>query len=127
MIKETLKYVDKVWGEEVVIVNSDKYCCKMLLVNQDAVSSTHRHLKKTETFYTLEGYGLLIVEGKQHILAPFTRPKTIEAGERHSYKALSPLIILEVSTTHSDDDVERFALSKEYDEECKVFRGDKDV
>ena len=120
MIKENFKYVEKVWGEEVWLVNNEKYCCKILLVNQDAISSYHAHPKKQETFFTLEGYGVLVVENKQEILAPFTRPKTIEAGEKHSYKALTPLILLEVSTRHSDDDVVRYTESKAYVEDDDV-------
>ena len=120
MIKETLKYVDKIWGEEIILVNSDKYCGKLLLVNQDAISSYHLHRDKTETFYTLEGYGLLVVEGKTHTLAPFTRPKTIMPNERHSFKGLTNMILLEVSTPHSDDDVVRYTESKAYVEDDDV-------
>ena len=117
VIKETFKYVDKIWGEEIWLVNSDKYCSKLLLVNRDAISSYHCHKNKTETFYTLEGYGLLVVEGKTYTLAPFTRPKTIEPNEKHSFKGLTNMILLEMSTPHSDEDVIRFKESKAYIED----------
>lgn len=112
MRKEDFKFVDKVWGEEIWLVNNDKYCGKLLLVDQDAVTSYHCHKTKMETFYTIEGYGLLCVEGKIHTLAPFTRPKTIEPNERHSVKGLTNLIILEISTPHREDDVIRFKKSR---------------
>lgn len=112
MKKEDFKYIDKLWGEEVWLVNSDKYCGKFLLVNQGAVSSYHCHRNKTETFYTLEGCGLLVVEGKTYTLATFTRPKTIYPNERHSFKGLTNMVLLEVSTPHDDNDVVRFKKSK---------------
>ena len=112
MRKEPLITIDKVWGEELVLVNSDKYCSKLLILDRDAKSSYHYHKTKTETFMSIEGYARLVIEGKEYLLAPFTRAKTIEPGERHSFEGITEAVILEVSTPHSDADVIRLTESK---------------
>lgn len=111
MKKEKFKFVEKVWGEEIILVNNADYCGKLLLVDRNAESSYHYHEKKGETFYAIEGYGTLVVNGKEHVLAPFTRPKTIEPGDKHRFIGITPLIILEVSTFHDDADVVRLSKS----------------
>lgn len=112
MKKETPVEVEKVWGEEIWLVNNELYCGKLLLVNRNAHSSYHCHHRKRETFMALEGCVLLIIEGKEHILAPFTRPKTIEPGEKHKFVGQTAAVLLEVSTHHEDSDVERFSESR---------------
>ena len=111
MIKEEFKFVYKVWGEEIWLVNNDRYCGKLLVVNKGAECSYHYHPKKKETFYCLEGYGTLIVNGKEELLAPFSRPKTIEPGDKHKFIGITPLVIIEVSSFHDDEDVVRLSES----------------
>lgn len=112
MKKEQIKTVDKAWGEEIVFVNNDKYCAKFLIVKEGAQSSYHYHIKKEETFFILEGIIKMIINGEEHILMPHTRPRTIEMGDKHSFTALQPSVIMEVSTTHDDSDVVRLEESK---------------
>ncbi len=113
MKKENLKTIEKVWGEEIVLVNSKKYCSKLLVIDKNAESSYHYHKNKQETFYAIEGYVTLTVEGKDYMLAPFTRPKTIECGDRHKFRGDTTAVILEVSTYHDERDVYRLSESKE--------------
>ena len=114
MRKETTKTVEKVWGNELWLVNSDKYCGKLLTIDMGAESSYHYHKEKEETFYCLWGQVGLIVEGKSYMLNPFSRPKTIMAGERHSFSGLAEsTTLLEVSTHHDDNDVYRLGVSKD--------------
>jgi len=113
MRKEDFKVVEKVWGEEIVLVNCKEYCGKLLVIDKEAESSYHYHKNKQETFYAIEGYVTLIVEGKEYMLAPFTRPKTIEVGEKHRIKAITQAVVLEVSMEHRDNDVVRLTKSKE--------------
>ncbi len=115
MIKEKIKTVEKVWGEEIWLVNNESYCGKLLVFDEGATSSYHYHPKKKETFYCLEGYGDLKINGKTELLAPFTRPKTIEPSDRHSVYARTPLVLIEISTTHDDNDVIRLSESKRGD------------
>ena len=111
MIKEPFHCIDKVWGEEIWLVNNDKYCGKLLLVDKDAEASYHYHKTKQETFYCLEGYGVLTVEGKDYTIAPTTRPKTIMPNEKHKFRGITEMILLEISTTHSEEDVVRLEPS----------------
>lgn len=112
MKKEKIKTVKKVWGEEFWLVNSDRYCGKLLTINKGAESSYHYHKEKEETFYCLYGQVGLTVEGKDYMLNPFSRPKTIEAGEKHCFTGLAESVILEVSTHHDDKDTIRLTESK---------------
>jgi mannose-6-phosphate isomerase-like protein (cupin superfamily) len=109
--KEKIVTVDKVWGEEIHIVNNDKYCGKLLLLNRNAICSYHYHKTKQETFFCLEGYAMLTIEGKEYFLAPYTRPKTILPGEKHKFHGITECIILEISMPHSEDDVVRLTES----------------
>jgi len=112
MRKEPLVTVDKVWGEEIWLVNCPEYCSKLLLLDKGAKSSYHYHKTKKETFHAIEGYAILTIEGKEYMLAPFTRPKTIEPGEKHCFEGITNTIILEVSTYHDEDDVVRLSKSR---------------
>lgn len=112
MRKEPLQFIDKVWGEEIWLVNCAEYCGKLLVLDKNAESSYHYHPKKQETFYCIEGYVVLTIAGKEHILAPFTRPKTITPGEPHSFKGITEAVILEISSFHDDTDVVRLTSSK---------------
>ena len=107
MRKEKVKHVEKVWGEEIWLVNSPKYCGKLLMLEEGARGSYHYHKEKEETFFCLEGNATLVIEGKVYALAPYTSPKTILAGEKHCIEGLTNAVILEISTTHSEDDVVR--------------------
>jgi quercetin dioxygenase-like cupin family protein len=113
IVKEDFKYVEKVWGEEIILVNCEQYCAKLLIIDPKAEMSYHYHIKKTETFYCLEGYSTLRSDGRNYVMAPFTRPKTIPAGTKHMVIGHDePCIILEVSTHHSDEDSVRETCSK---------------
>lgn len=47
--------VEKGWGKEIIFVNNDSYCGKLLVFNEDSTISMHYHLRKTETWYISEG------------------------------------------------------------------------
>jgi len=112
MKKETMKEVKKVWGKELIIVNCDKYCGKLLHLDKGAESSYHYHKKKQETFYCLKGQVALTIEGRDYMLNPYSRPKTIEPGQLHSFTGLADSVIIEISTHHDDSDVYRETKSK---------------
>jgi len=107
-----MKEVKKVWGKEVWIVNCPEYCGKLLYLDKGSQSSYHYHRQKKETFYCLEGQAALTIEGKDYMLNPFARSKTIEPGVKHSFFGLTNCIIIEVSTHHGDSDVVRLTESK---------------
>lgn len=111
-MKEEIKVVPKVWGEEWWLVNNDKYCGKLLKVDRGAESSLHYHPVKQETFYCLDGQVGLIISGKSYMLGPYSRPKTIMPLEAHMFTGLIKSVILEISTHHDDNDVVRLSESR---------------
>ncbi len=112
MRKEMTETIDKVWGEEIVLVNNENYCAKFLNLDKNAVSSLHYHKTKIETFTCLAGFAILTIEGKEYQLLPWARPKTIYPGEVHQFRGVEPTSILEVSTQHKEEDVVRLSESK---------------
>src|SRR3989338_7192811 len=44
-----------IWGYELWIENNEKYCSKLLILNEGFESSWHYHERKDETFIILEG------------------------------------------------------------------------
>ena len=111
MRKEKIKIVPKVWGEELWLVNSDKYCGKLLTIKKGAKSSYHYHKEKQETFFCLYGDVLLTIEGKEYPLNSTASPRTVEVGEKHSIEGIRESVVLEVSTPHNEKDVYRLTES----------------
>ena len=112
------KIVLKNWGCEEWLVNNDKYCGKILYLNQDKRCSLHRHKIKEETFYILEGEIELETrwEDEQSQITILSQGDTWEilVGQYHRFKAINGLaILIEFSTHHDDNDVERLELSPE--------------
>ena len=111
-MKEELQEVEKTWGKELWIVNCLEYCGKLLSLSKGALSSLHFHKEKKETFYALKGQVALTIAGKDYMLSPFSRPKTIKPLQVHSFRGITDATILEISTHHDDSDVFRLSGSK---------------
>ena len=109
--------IDKVWGWEEVIVNNDRYCGKLLYINEGATTSFHYHDVKHETFYVMGGTVTLTRE-----LVPFggTQKQTLLPGDivelkpkcYHQLFGVTDACVVEFSTPHSDSDVFRLTESK---------------
>lgn len=99
----------KGWGIEVWIVNNDLYCGKILEFDATAEFSMHYHLKKDETFFVLSG--LFKIEWFDLSNAD-RKNKTIRAGEvvriptgvPHKIYCIEKGSIIEISTTHEEED-----------------------
>ena len=113
MKEEVIKIVPKIWGGEIWLVNNKKYCGKLLLLNNKASGSIHYHKNKQETFWCLFGSLRLMVKNKSFDLTSFSKGITVMPGEKHKFEGLSKSIILEVSTTHRENDLYRDEISKE--------------
>jgi mannose-6-phosphate isomerase-like protein (cupin superfamily) len=105
------------WGIEYWIANSEKYCGKILGVNEDKSCSMHFHIKKHETFHILSGTIMMELINKEGDEENFLMNKgdTLEVppGLMHRFYAVDgPAEILEVSTQHFEEDSYR------------VYRGD---
>ena len=107
-----MREVKKAWGKELWLVNTAQYCSKLLYINKGAVSSLHRHKYKTETFYCLQGQMVLQVGNRREFMDGHTFPITILPDTVHQFEGVSDAVILEVSTTHSEHDVERIYPSR---------------
>ena len=121
-----IKRVEKVWGEELWLVNEPGYCSKILVLNQGYQCSKHYHPIKNETF--------IILHGSARIECGFTDKVmivgdtlTIPAGTPHRFSSRfkkgvlgnqnQKTIILEISTHHDDADVVRLEDSREIDDD----------
>lgn len=108
--------VNKVWGWEEVIVNTELYCGKILHLDGGARSSLHYHKLKTETFYVLDGTVTLELHypGHQKHALKLTQGEsvTIRPLEQHRFEADQQARIIEFSTPHSDEDVYRLEPSQ---------------
>lgn len=121
-------FVKKGWGSEDWIWNSDRYCGKLLFVQQGMECSYHYHQIKDETFLLMEG--LLLVRYSPSL---FPVPQTWEESReewvkcpgivlqpgdvfhvppfmRHQFRGLKDSKLIEFSTRHDDADSIRLLL-----------------
>jgi quercetin dioxygenase-like cupin family protein len=98
-----MKMVNKVWGQEEWIVNTDKYCGKILRLNKEYRCSRHYHKLKDETFYIWSGKVLFELNDKKITLSPGDSVR-IHPGDWHRFAGLEESVILEFSTHHKDED-----------------------
>lgn len=54
-ILDSPRKIEKLWGYEEEIENTEDYCIKHLIYTKPSCSSVHRHLKKKETFKIIQG------------------------------------------------------------------------
>lgn len=103
------KIVEKAWGREIWIHNSELYCGKVLQFNKDAQFSMHFHVNKIETWYVQTGSFTLMyinTDSAEHCKITLSKGDVIhlERGIPHQLTALEFSEIFEVSTTHYDED-----------------------
>jgi quercetin dioxygenase-like cupin family protein len=107
--KLTAEFVPKGWGKEIIFVNNDEYCGKVLSFEKGKKFSMHFHVQKKETWYVAKGKLILVwVEtenGKFHTeYLDVGDIITNERGEPHQLIALEDSDVFEVSTKHYDND-----------------------
>ena len=102
---------DHIWGYELWIENSEKYCSKLLILNKGFESSWHYHERKDETFVILEGQVSLTYANSKDAAA---QTIILDMGDKfrltprvvHTFKSLTAKsIVMEVSTTDDGDNV----------------------
>ena len=103
------KEIKKGWGKEVVIVNNNKYCGKILCFDKGAQFSMHFHAEKDETFYVLDGCGIMkgidTKDASQFEIS--LGPDTIidiPKYSPHQIFAKTDMKVIEFSTHHEDSD-----------------------
>lgn len=112
--------VEKQWGTEYWLTNTEKYCLKLLQLEPGYQSSLHYHNIKDEQFLTLSGdvnlelgaQGTLLMG--LHILLRPGDSRRLKPGRIHRFSAAGNLTayVLEVSTRHEDSDVVRLEPSR---------------
>lgn len=101
--------VPKGWGHEVIFVNNEKYCGKILVFKEGCKFSMHYHMIKQETWYVQKGdfvFTWIDTENAEK-LSKVLHPEdvvTIPIGMPHQLHALTYGEIIEVSTQHFDSD-----------------------
>jgi len=101
--------VKKGWGHEVVFVNNELYCGKILHFNTGAKFSMHFHLKKKETWYVSTGlFRFKYIDTRTADIVELSLATgdtiTNEVGEPHQIICEQEGDIFEVSTQHADTD-----------------------
>ena len=107
--KLPVEIVPKGWGKEIIFVNNDEYCGKLLCFEKGKKFSMHYHLKKKETWYVSKSKFILIwietENGTSHTeYLEVGDVITNERGEPHQLIAVEDAEVFEVSTKHYDED-----------------------
>ena len=107
--KTATSRVEKGWGYEVIIVNNDLYCGKILHFKTGAKFSMHFHMKKRETWYVTSGRFVFrwINTANADVVEEVLRSGdtiTNFVGDPHQIVCEEEGDIFEVSTTHFDSD-----------------------
>ena len=107
--KIPVEIVPKGWGKEIIFVNNDEYCGKLLCFEKGKKFSMHYHIQKKETWYVSKGSFILIWIETQNGTTYSEYLKvgdviTNERGEPHQLIALEDSEVFEVSTKHYDND-----------------------
>lgn len=100
----------KGWGREEWIYNSEAYCGKFLVFQANKKCSWHFHKIKDETFHLLSGK--IIVKYSFEDSLETAKSIELNVGEtfnvppqlRHQMIALTESVLLEISTTHFEND-----------------------
>ena len=113
-----LRRVPKPWGHELIWTLTDRYCGKILVIEQGKRLSLQKHVAKDESIYVMSGRLLLYLEDdggevRQVELGPGDA-RHVPTGRIHRYEALERTELFEVSTPELDDVVR---LSDDYGRE----------
>lgn len=106
--------VVKGWGEEKIIVNNDEFCGKFLIFKEGSEFSTHMHKEKREIFHVISGWLLVTginTEDASTYTIELTKGDSLEVPRMvfHRIKAIIDSVILEISTSHRDEDSYRIS------------------
>ena len=96
------KITEKPWGREELLVSAP-YVAKRITVNEGHRISLQYHENKHETWYVLEGFGIMLI-GDKRLNYVSGDMEVIPPGTVHRITAVKGrTVLLEVSTTELDD------------------------
>ena len=106
--KESVRFVEKPWGHEVIWAHTPLYVGKVLHIKAGQALSVQYHEKKDETIYLLSGEMIYRVG---EVAGGELREISLKAGESfrnepgtvHQMEAVTDCDVLEASTPHLDD------------------------
>jgi mannose-6-phosphate isomerase-like protein (cupin superfamily) len=108
------KIVQKIWGTEEWLANTELYCGKILTLNSWFICSYHYHKKKDETFYISQGLVYLKLDEKELLLNQGDKIR-VRPNQKHQFASLEKVSkIIEISTHHDEKDSYRLT------ESCKI-------
>ncbi len=116
------KEVEKFWGKEIWMANTDLYCGKKLILEKGKRCSMHYHERKDETFYVDSGKVLLeynVGEIFDEIILMQGDSKRIYPLQWHRFSGLENSVIIEISTHHEDLDSYRDTFSEDIPQKIK--------
>ena len=105
------------WGAETWLCNTEEYCGKILHLHRGYRCSMHYHKIKDEVFYIISGLVFMEVDGQEYHMQAGDAIR-VKPGIKHRFTGLTSAKILEISTTHMEDDSYRETQS----ERCTWFR-----
>jgi NDP-sugar pyrophosphorylase family protein len=102
--REYKNKTDKPWGYEKVLISTDKYLTKELYIRAGYQTSFHKHPRKDETMYIVDGVGYIEFEDHKEF---FGKSDTIriEPNVPHTIVATENTVLHEVSTPFLEDTV----------------------
>ena len=102
-----IRRIEKPWGEEHILAQTDNYIVKILVIKKHHRLSKQYHVKKDETLWLLEGNAFVEFNGDQKGYVLFNlrkgEPRRICPKEVHRISAREDTKILEVSSGEIDD------------------------
>lgn len=112
--EEDCLHISKGWGEEIILHNSDDFCCKILRYKSLSISSFHIHCVKKELFKILSGcFKLRFTDpltGKEFTHTLIAGDNVyIPSGQSHQLTCIEEGDILECSTQDFLEDSYRIA------------------
>lgn len=111
------RIVEKPWGHEIIIVQTDKYVMKKLFIKAGQRLSRQFHVEKDETVYVCQGTLLLDLsrDDNESNIIKLTEGKSWRITPKTIHRFTAPdkqnVVLFEVSTPELDDVVR---LSDDY-------------
>jgi mannose-6-phosphate isomerase len=105
-VSETLR-VEKPWGHELIWALTDRYCGKILVIEEGRRLSLQYHEQKDEAILVIGGRLRLTLEDDDGVLTVRElgtgESAHIAIGRRHRYEAIERVELVEVSTPELGD------------------------
>lgn len=104
-----LEVLDRDWGSEVIIAETDTYMGKVLEMKAGTMGGLQYHVDKDETFYLHSGEAIVrFDDGEGQLVEEVMSAGEsyhIPPGSPHQVQAVTDCVFFEASTPHHDDRV----------------------